>query len=79
MDFTRFSIKVNGGPVQKLLSLSSKYHHAVASIPAQLGITLPAEVEIWCEELLPDYGPYTYVVQESSGSGGVDVFSMNKK
>lgn len=54
-----FHYRVDGGPEQILHHPNGLYQHAVAAIAARYSDDV--RVEIWCPELLPDYGPYKYV------------------
>lgn len=55
-----FQIRINGGRKRNLVVKTSVYVEAVAAIPGILGTKRPFDVEIWCDRLLPDYGPYQY-------------------
>lgn len=60
---TTFRFRVNEGEERELSVKTGVYVHAVAAIPALFDdITLPFDVEIWCPELVPQYGPYLYIV-----------------
>lgn len=56
---TVFSYRVDGGPEQTMEHPNGLYMHAVAAIASRYEDDV--RVEIWCQRLLPDYGPYNYV------------------
>lgn len=58
-----FSVRINGGPVQEVSIKSGLYYLAVATALATLDypdFDQDDFIEIWVENLLPDYGPYFY-------------------
>lgn len=57
---TIFQVRINGGRIRDLTVQTSSYIDAVAAVPAVFGVELPATAKIWCEDLLPEYGPYFY-------------------
>lgn len=58
-----FQIRVHGEEEIRTLTVKTgKYQVAVAAAPAIFGLELPVDIEIWCERLLPKYGPYHYRV-----------------
>lgn len=61
-DLTRFHFQVNDGREQTIAVKTGKYAFAAAAIPAMLDVDLPANVKIWVPRLLPEYGPYYYIV-----------------
>ena len=67
-DFT-FHVRINGGPEQTLRVRTGIYVHAVAALPALLGIDIPADVEIWVPHLMPEYGPYFYRIERGEALG----------
>lgn len=60
-----FQVRVNDGPEQTIEVKATLYHHAAAAVPAILGIRdCPIVVEIWSADLVPEYGPYFYRIEE---------------
>ena len=56
-----FQIRVHGeDEVRTLTVKTGQYQVAAVAAPAIFGLELPVDLEIWCERLLPDYGPYHY-------------------
>lgn len=45
------------------------YRLVCAMAVASADVKLPVYVRIWCNEVLPDYGPYTYRVQDEPQFG----------
>jgi hypothetical protein len=69
-DMTDFMIRVNNSPTPVSLKVkTSVYRDAVAAVPAIFGLDLPVDVEIWCEHLIPEYGPYHYRIEENEFVG----------
>lgn len=67
----RFHVRVNDGPEQTLDCESGFYISAAAAVPAILGYNeYPLHIEIWDPNLLPDYGPYKYVIERAGGPIG---------
>lgn len=67
---TTFQVRVNHGPEHTIKVKSGVYKMAAAAVPALLGIdadAYPLRIEIWCESLIPEYGPYLYHIE---GVGG---------
>lgn len=64
MDETEtFQVRVHGEQeVRSLTVKTGKYQIAAAAAPAIFGLDLPVDLEIWCDRLLPNYGPYHYRV-----------------
>lgn len=63
-DEETFQIRVHGEQEVRALTVKTgKYQMAAAAAPAIFGLELPVDLEIWCDRLLPDYGPYHYRVQ----------------
>ncbi len=60
----RFNVKINGGPEKYLTVKTGIYRDAVAAIPALWEVELPCDVEIWCERLVDQYGPYHYHISK---------------
>lgn len=59
-----FQIRVHGETeVRTLVVKTGKYQLAAVAAPAIFGLDLPVDLEIWCERLLPEYGPYHYRVR----------------
>lgn len=68
-----FHYRLNGGKVRPLTVKTSIYQNAAAAIPALTGyVKFPVEIEIWCERLLPHYGPYRYVIDRNR-CGNIEV------
>ncbi len=61
---TEFQISVDEGPEQPLRVETGIYRDAVAAVPAILGLRLPITVKIWSADLVLEYGPYWYRVEE---------------
>ena len=63
-DLIKFFVKINGGPVQTINTKTGIYQLAAATALAMLDYTHSKDrldiVEIWVDELLPEYGPYKY-------------------
>lgn len=66
-----FCIKVNGGDETHFRSRHSEYRLAVMEAFGALGMPYPCSVEIWAPHLLPDYGPYHYVIDDFIDVHGV--------
>ena len=65
-----FAVQVNGGEVRNIDVLTGVYIVAAAAVPAILGLTqeqYPLTINIWVENLLPDYGPYDYYIAYPGG------------
>jgi hypothetical protein len=58
----RFMLRVNDGPEQTIEVATGIYMHAAAAAVAILDLKLPANIRIWSPELVPEYGPYFYIV-----------------
>lgn len=73
-----FKVRINGGPVQDLVTSTGKYMYAALLAVLQDDDLLPLpdheeqaiHVEIWCERLTPKYGPYHYLVWEDCNYAG---------
>lgn len=65
---TKFTAKVDGVE-REIEAPTGDYRLVCAMAVAMADAQLPARVKIWVEELLPDYGPYTYLVQNESRFG----------
>ena len=64
-DGQKWSVKINKGETQSLVTKTTIYRQAAACAFGMLSDgNMPALIEIWCEHLLPDYGPYFYIVDE---------------
>lgn len=62
-DEETFQVRVHGEQeVRNLNVKTGQYQLAAAAAPAIFGLELPVDLEIWCERLLPEYGPYHYRV-----------------
>jgi hypothetical protein len=59
-DLTEFKIRVDGGEEQAFKSSHGEYCVAIMDAFGRLALPYPCTVEIWCDHLLPDYGPYRY-------------------
>lgn len=77
-ELVTFQVKVNDGPQREIKVKSGIYVEAVAAVPALLGDEneYPMMVEIWVENLLPDYGPYTYYI-EAAGRAVGKIMTIN--
>lgn len=64
-----FHIRINGGPKQFFPVKTTIYRDAAAAVPAIYGRRLPVDVEIWSEDLVPEYGPYHYRIRENEFGG----------
>lgn len=64
-----FHIRINGGPKQFFPVKTTIYRDAAAAVPAVYGRRLPVDVEIWSEDLVPEYGPYHYRIRENEFGG----------
>lgn len=65
-----FHFTINGGPERVFHARTGVYCSAVAAIPAVFGIPeneFPIDIEIWVPELLPQYGPYVYRIEQIAG------------
>lgn len=68
-----FSVKINGGEEKQFKAASSMYLYAALQAVLSDGSLVPLpgseataiHVEIWCAKLLPEYGPYNYLVWEN--------------
>ncbi len=62
---SKFRVRINGGPEQKIKTRTSLYSLAVGYALANLKYPRTADekyvVEIWSKRVLPDYGPYKYL------------------
>ena len=59
-----FQVRIHGeDEVRTLVVKTGKYQLAAVAAPAIFGLDLPVDLEIWCERLLPEYGPYHYRVR----------------
>lgn len=66
---TTFRVKVNGGSPADLTVATSLYASAAAAVPATLGVEqFPVEVQIWVEDLQPDYPPLNFSILEAGGA-----------
>ena len=59
-----FMIRVNGGEPQPFTATTGIYSRAVMQAFGKLEMPYPCDVEIWVEDLLPDYGPYFYRIDD---------------
>lgn len=71
---TEWKCRINGEPVQTFSTKTSIYGLAVAAALAMLDY-IPNEerddyVEIWNEEVMPEYGPYLF------GCNGYTIYSL---
>lgn len=61
---TTFQVRVIGETEVRTLSVKTgQYQLAAVAAPAIFGLKLPVDIEIWCERLVPEYGPYRYRIQ----------------
>jgi hypothetical protein len=68
-----FGIRVNDGPEQTITVKTGIYIEACAAVPALLGIKpseYPLRIMIWVPDLIPQYGPYTYYIEQVGGRLG---------
>jgi hypothetical protein len=57
-------IRVHGETeVRSLTVKTGVYQLAAVAAPAVFGLELPVDLEIWVDDLLPEYGPYHYRVE----------------
>ncbi|WP_327210049.1 hypothetical protein [Rhizobium leguminosarum] len=73
-DETVFSVRINGGDEQSLACRSDVYQEAAVAALAMLDYVKNdggdgEVVEIWIADLLPDYGPYRYLIVTAPGGG----------
>lgn len=62
-----FSVQINGsGPVRPLKVRTGVYAHAAMSALAAFELNTPVVIKIWVDELLPDYGPYYFMIEEDA-------------
>jgi hypothetical protein len=61
MGYETFHVRIHGEQKVRTLTVKTgKYMLAAVAAPAILGLDIPVDLEIWCDRLLPDYGPYHY-------------------
>jgi hypothetical protein len=68
-DKTVFKIEINGGKTQQIETETSQYGLAAIASLALCEYEHNDEfdvVKIWCENLLPEYGPYFYAFDGTS-------------
>lgn len=64
-----YKTKING-VLGEVTAKTGDYRLAAAMAVAMADVeSLPVLVTIWCEELLPEYGPYRYRVQNEPRFG----------
>lgn len=59
---TFYKLRVDDGEVQDYSSDHSQYSLAVLGAFGDLKLPYPCVVEIWVEDLLPDYGPLLFQI-----------------
>lgn len=68
VDDSIFHVRINDGPEQTITVKTGEYQYAAVAACAMLGVTqdgpTPVHVEIWCPHLLPQYGPYHYLIAD---------------
>lgn len=59
-----FCVSINDGPIQRIQTKTGKYWMVVVTalsildyVESENGVQ---KVKIWCDHLLPEYGPYLY-------------------
>lgn len=57
-----YKIKVDDGPVQEYSSDHGQYSLAAMTAFGDLKLPYPCVIEIWVEDLLPEYGPYFFKI-----------------
>lgn len=74
-----FSIRIHGEKrTRKFNVKTSIYRDAAAAVPAMFGKDLPIDVEIWADDLVPEYGPLYYRIRENE-YGGIVVEHLVKR
>ena len=65
----KFHFTIDEGPEQTIEFESGVYMYAAAALPSALGLSLEKEtvVKIWVSELLPEYGPYYFILHYDDG------------
>lgn len=58
-----YQVRIDGYRAPAIKVPTGDYRLVVAMALALADVGLPATVEVWCDELLPDYGPYTYRIK----------------
>lgn len=68
-----FTVRINDGAAYEFKAGTGMYQYAALAAVLSNDELLPLpkagspiHVEIWCERLLPQYGPYTYLVWEET-------------
>lgn len=65
-----FRIRIHGEKRARALNVKTTvYRDAAAAVPAILGRALPVDVEIWDQDLVPEYGPYHYRIRQNEFGG----------
>jgi hypothetical protein len=71
---TVFAVRINGGDEQSLACRTDVYQEAAVAAVAMLDyVKIEGAdyevVDLWIADLLPDYGPYRYLVVKTAGGG----------
>lgn len=61
-----YQVRVNAWRSPAIEAPTGDYRLVAAMALALADASLPATVEVWCEELLPNYGPYTYHAEDDN-------------
>lgn len=73
-----FRLRVDGADPVDFESDRGEYAVVVAEAFGVLKMPFPCTVQIWVEDLLPDYGPYEYRVDYFAGTGAPGVYALYK-
>ena len=64
MTTTRFHFRIDGGIERAIDTKTGDYSlAAAAALATEENVSLPAVIQIWVPDLLPDYGPYVYLAK----------------
>jgi len=63
-----YTIRTSDGEESSFFSMRSIYAEAVMEAVILWDLPVPCHLTIWVPKLLPDYGPYDYVVEHRHGA-----------